>query len=130
MPHWEPKPAADGSLSTGFVEGGRVRARYTTPPGTIASFGYLTPQAEFGDVERGNPLPYTLPPERRREVGLERETWGLEPGAVADVVVFDPATFAEPHRYPRGIPWVLVNGEPVIADGQHTGIRPGRVVAR
>jgi N-acyl-D-amino-acid deacylase len=55
---------------------------------------------------------------------------------VIDVVVFDPATvadtatFADPHRYPRGIPWVLVNGEPVIADGQHTGSRPGRVLTR
>jgi N-acyl-D-amino-acid deacylase len=60
----------------------------------------------------------------------------LEPGATADVVVFDPATvadaatFAEPHRYPRGMPWVLVNGEPVIADGRHTGRRPGRVLSR
>ena len=34
------------------------------------------------------------------------------------------------HRYPRGIPWVLVNGEPVIAGGQHTGSRPGRVLTR
>jgi N-acyl-D-amino-acid deacylase len=69
------------------------------------------------------------------KLGL-RDRGRLEPGAVADVVVFDPATiadtatFAEPHRYPRGIPWVLVNGEPVIADGQHTGSRPGRVLAR
>jgi N-acyl-D-amino-acid deacylase len=60
----------------------------------------------------------------------------LEPGAVADVVVFDPeaiidtATFAEPHRYPTGIPWVLVNGEPVIEGGRHTGSRPGRVLTR
>jgi DMSO/TMAO reductase YedYZ molybdopterin-dependent catalytic subunit len=55
------------------------------PPATIAPFGYLTPQEAFGDVERGNPLPYTLPPEKRRAVGLERETWRLE-------VVADPAS--------------------------------------
>ena len=60
----------------------------------------------------------------------------LERGAVADVVVFDPlaiadtATFAEPHQYPRGMPWVVVNGAPVIAGGQHTGSRPGRVLTR
>jgi N-acyl-D-aspartate/D-glutamate deacylase len=60
----------------------------------------------------------------------------LAPGAVADVVVFDPAavadaaTFAEPHRYPRGMPWVLVNGQPVIENGGHTGNRPGRVLSR
>jgi DMSO/TMAO reductase YedYZ molybdopterin-dependent catalytic subunit len=39
---------------------------------------YLTPQADFNTVERGDPLPYTLPLEKRREVGLERETWKLE----------------------------------------------------
>jgi DMSO/TMAO reductase YedYZ molybdopterin-dependent catalytic subunit len=39
---------------------------------------YLTPAEDFGTVERGNPLPYTLPPEKLREVGLDRETWQLE----------------------------------------------------
>ena len=63
-------------------EDGRHRARGQVPPATIAPLGYLTPQDAFGDVERGNPLPYTLPPERRRAVGLERETWRLE--VVAD----------------------------------------------
>jgi N-acyl-D-amino-acid deacylase len=69
------------------------------------------------------------------KLGL-RDRGRLEPGAAADVVVFDPATvadaatFADPHRYPRGMPWVLVNGEPVIADGRHTGRRPGRVLSR
>ena len=69
------------------------------------------------------------------KLGL-RDRGRLEPGAAADVVVFDPATvtdaatFAEPHRYPRGMPWVLVNGEPVIADGRHTGRRPGRMLSR
>ncbi|MEX2216053.1 MAG: molybdopterin-dependent oxidoreductase [Phycisphaeraceae bacterium] len=38
----------------------------------------LTPQDEFYNVERGNPLPYKLPLEKRREVGLERETWTLD----------------------------------------------------
>ncbi len=59
-----------------------MRSHATRPKGTIARFGYLTPQAAFGDVERGNPLPYTLPLEVRRQVGLERETWRLE--VVAD----------------------------------------------
>jgi N-acyl-D-amino-acid deacylase len=60
----------------------------------------------------------------------------VRPRAYADVVVFDPeriadtATFQDPHRYPAGIPWVLVNGEPVVAEGRHTGARPGRVLAR
>ncbi|MBP6785588.1 MAG: hypothetical protein KA152_17475, partial [Verrucomicrobiales bacterium] len=39
---------------------------------------YLTPQGDFYNVERGNPIPYKLPPEKRLEIGLERETWKLE----------------------------------------------------
>jgi hypothetical protein len=39
---------------------------------------YLTPQLEFNTVERGDPLPYTLPIGKRREIGLERESWWLE----------------------------------------------------
>src|SRR5438132_5804686 len=65
------------AINTGFVDG-RMQARSAIPPDTIAPLGFLTPQDQFGDVERGNPLPYTLPPDRRLEVGLERETWRLE----------------------------------------------------
>jgi DMSO/TMAO reductase YedYZ molybdopterin-dependent catalytic subunit len=44
----------------------------------IAKLQYLTLAEDFGTVERGNPLPYTHPPEKLREVGLTRETWKLE----------------------------------------------------
>jgi N-acyl-D-amino-acid deacylase len=58
----------------------------------------------------------------------------LRPGFFADVVAFDPATvadhatYAEPHRYATGVTHVLVNGAPVLREGEHTGARPGRVV--
>jgi DMSO/TMAO reductase YedYZ molybdopterin-dependent catalytic subunit len=39
---------------------------------------YFTPPDEFRDVSRGKPLPHSLPEEKRREVGLTRETWRLE----------------------------------------------------
>jgi N-acyl-D-aspartate/D-glutamate deacylase len=58
----------------------------------------------------------------------------LEPGYVADVVVFDPAriqdhaTFDDPHRYATGVEHVAVNGTLVLRDGEHTGELPGRVV--
>jgi N-acyl-D-amino-acid deacylase len=42
--------------------------------------------------------------------------------------VADRATFEKPHQYPTGIPHVIVNGEPVIRDGEHTGAHPGKVV--
>ena len=44
----------------------------------VAKLEYLTPPEDFGTVERGDPLPYKLPPEKRLEVGLERQTWRLE----------------------------------------------------
>jgi len=58
----------------------------------------------------------------------------LKAGMWADVVVFDPetvrdrATFDKPHQLAEGMRWVLVNGEPVIADGKATGARPGKVL--
>ena len=58
----------------------------------------------------------------------------LEEGHYADVVVFDPATVADratfdnPHQYAVGMKHVLVNGTAVIADGEHTGAKPGRAV--
>ncbi len=60
----------------------------------------------------------------------------LRDGYVADLVVFDPdrvratCTYEEPCRYPEGIDWVIVAGEPVVAGGTHTGARPGRVLRR
>lgn len=29
---------------------------------------------------------------------------------------------------PTGVRWLAVNGQPVIADGAHTGAKPGRVL--
>jgi N-acyl-D-aspartate/D-glutamate deacylase len=63
-----------------------------------------------------------------KDRGLLREGfWG-------DVVVLDPdtvadtATYDNPKQYPKGIPYVVVNGVVVIDNGHHTGARPGRVV--
>ncbi|MDH3362385.1 MAG: D-aminoacylase [Gammaproteobacteria bacterium] len=56
----------------------------------------------------------------------------LQKDYYADVVIFDPqtvqdhATFAEPHKYSSGVQHVLVNGVPVLMDGEHTGATPGR----
>ncbi|MBC3764011.1 amidohydrolase family protein [Quadrisphaera sp. RL12-1S] len=57
----------------------------------------------------------------------------LRAGAVADLVLVDPATvegatFEEPRRPPRGIPHVLVAGVAVVADGVRTGATPGRAL--
>jgi N-acyl-D-aspartate/D-glutamate deacylase len=63
-----------------------------------------------------------------------RDRGRIAEGFRADVTLFDPrtvidrATFEAPHRYPEGIPWVLVNGVVVLDAGRHTGALPGRVL--
>jgi len=60
----------------------------------------------------------------------------LRDGMKADVVVFDPvtvrsqATYDDPRRFPVGIPTVVVNGQLVVDDGEHTGALPGRALRR
>jgi len=57
-------------------------------------------------------------------------------GRHADIVIFDEneisdtSTFENPHQYPKGISHVLVNGQPVIVRGEHTGRLPGKVLKR
>jgi len=63
-----------------------------------------------------------------RDRGLIRE------GFWADITVFDreavvdKATYSMPHVYPVGIEYVIVNGEIVIDQGEHTGALPGRAL--
>jgi DMSO/TMAO reductase YedYZ molybdopterin-dependent catalytic subunit len=52
---------------------------------------FFTPQEDFRDVSRGNPLPHSLPEDKKREVGLTRETWKLEIIADSD----NPATLGK-----------------------------------
>jgi N-acyl-D-amino-acid deacylase len=58
----------------------------------------------------------------------------LKAGNWADITIFNPdtvidkATFENPHQYPEGIPYVIVNGVLVLDNGKHTGELPGHVV--
>jgi N-acyl-D-amino-acid deacylase len=82
----------------------------------------------------------TLPDAIRRLTGLPATNLGLvgrgvlRPGAFADVTIFDPrtiadrATFEQPHQFSVGVRHVLVNGVPVLRDGEHTGAKPGRAL--
>ena len=60
----------------------------------------------------------------------------LREGLSADITVFDAngiaerATYEDPHQFADGISHVLINGEPVIDGGEHTGALPGRVLRR
>jgi N-acyl-D-amino-acid deacylase len=58
----------------------------------------------------------------------------LREGNWADIVVFDAdkiqdtSTYKDPHHYATGIPYVLVNGVPVIKNGEHTGVKAGQAL--
>ena len=58
----------------------------------------------------------------------------IEPGAIADIAVIDPATvrdlatFENPHQYAEGVVHVFVAGEAVLLNGEMTGARSGRVL--
>ena len=60
----------------------------------------------------------------------------LEPGLVADLVVFDPesfidqATYDDPHAYATGVRHVFVAGEPAVWKGSPTGALRGRPLRR
>ena len=115
-------PAADGGVSNGrgmphprsYGTNSRVLGRYVREQGVIGfeeAVRRMTslPAQKFGLGDRGL----------------------LRPGYAADIVVFDPAkvsdraTFQQPHQYPEGIPYVVVNGKLVVDEGRHTGTRSG-----
>ncbi len=60
-----------------------------------------------------------------------RDRGELRLGAIADLVVFDPATvsdastYDDPHHYAVGFSDIIVNGVPVISDEKLTAARPG-----
>jgi N-acyl-D-aspartate/D-glutamate deacylase len=58
----------------------------------------------------------------------------LRPGMFADIVIFDPDTirskssFEDPCHYPEGINYVIVNGQIVVENGEHSRALPGKIL--
>ncbi len=58
----------------------------------------------------------------------------LKEGYYADITIFDENTvidtgdYIEPISYPKGIAYVLVNGAVAVENGEHTGVRNGKVI--
>lgn len=135
-----------------------MRAFLTHPLGMMGSDGYaLTPGTRLqtgkphprsygaharvlGRYVRQDPIlsweeaVYKMSGQVADRIGLS-DRGRLREGYRADIAVFDPgtvsdqATFEHPHRFAVGISHVFVNGVPVVAQGAHTGQRPGQVLA-
>ncbi|MBU4203111.1 MAG: amidohydrolase family protein [Acidobacteria bacterium] len=118
--------SSDGSIA--LPEDGPVHARfYGTFPRKIRHYAMERKVLSIEDAVR---VSTSLPAQilSLRDRGLLRE------GFAADITVFDPetirdtATFFEPHQFPSGIPFVLINGVFVVEEGVLTWKRPGRVL--
>lgn len=68
-----------------------------------------------------------------KKIGL-KDRGILQEGNWADLVIFNPdqimdmATFENPHQYPRGIDYVMVNGQIVVDHQKITRIKPGKIL--
>jgi len=123
---------SDGNLAstTGPLSKGKPHPRYY---GTFARA-----IAEYDRKEKVVPLETMI----RKMTGFPAERFNLkqrglvQPGYLADLVLFDyekiqdKATWSDPHHYPEGIPYVLVNGKLVVDEGQITGQLPGKILRK
>ncbi|MFX0115527.1 MAG: amidohydrolase family protein, partial [Candidatus Hodarchaeota archaeon] len=60
----------------------------------------------------------------------------LRPGMHADIVIFDPktiidkATYTNPHQFPAGIKYVIINGQIAVDNERNTGILAGQTLRK
>ena len=56
----------------------------------------------------------------------------IKEGYFADIVIFNPdtiidtATYEDPHKYPEGIEYVIVNGKFAVEKAKHLGTKAGK----
>ncbi len=68
-------------------------------------------------------------------IGLERRGY-LKPGYFADIVIFDPAEFSpqasyqSPREYALGVRHLIVNGTPLVSEGEYSGQLPGQALLK
>ncbi len=105
-------------------------------PHTYGTFPHIL--SEYVREERWLSLPEAI----RKMTSFAAQRLGLQDrgilrdGMKADIVVFDadrikaPATRHDPKQFAVGIPYVIVNGELVIDNGEHSGALPGRALRR
>ena len=73
---------------------------------------------------------------------LPAKTYGIQnrgrikENYIADLVIFDPstvndkATFVEPHQYPIGISYVILNGKLAVEAGNYKNAMAGKILRK
>lgn len=128
MQHPMTAVASDGRLSSPGEGHPHPRA-YGTFPRVLGEYVRERGVLELEDAIRR----MTLLPATR--LGLT-DRGRIGEGMHADLVLFDPgtvsdrSTFAAPHRYPDGIPYVIVNGVLAVDAGRFTDSRAGTILRR
>ena len=126
MKHPKTMIASDGRLSKPGDGHPHPRA-YGTFPRVL---GYYVRERKILTLEEAIHKMTELPALR---MGL-KERGVLVKNNFADIVIFDPttvkdkSTFDEPHQYPEGIQYVIVNGVVTVDDGKFTSNRGGKVL--
>jgi len=118
--------ATDGWIN--LPEDGPTHSRvYGTYPRKIRHYALDRGLLSAGDAVRSaTSLPAQI-------LGLE-DRGMIKQGHVADLVVLDlselrdNSTFFEPHQYPSGVDFVLINGTLVVDDGELTWALPGVII--
>jgi N-acyl-D-aspartate/D-glutamate deacylase len=107
-------------------------------PGRPHPRSYGTFPRVLGEYARDRKL-FSLETAVSKMTGMPAQRLGLrdrgrvQAGYVADLTVFDPATvkdestYPDPHRYPTGIPFVIVNGA-LAVDAGRMSARAGQVL--
>lgn len=94
--------------------------------------GYYVRQKKIIPLEEAIRRMTSLPAQKFKLAGRGL----LQPNAVADVLVFDEntiidaSTYNRPHQYSKGMKYVVVNGQLVVENEKHTGLRSGKVLRK
>ena len=120
--------ASDGRL-TNFNEGWPHPRWYGTFPRVLGTY-----VREKGTLELTTALrKMTVMPADR--LGLKNRG-RITPGATADITIFNAETiadnskFTDPHHYPSGVEYVIVNGQPTVVKGEMTETRAGKLIRK
>jgi N-acyl-D-aspartate/D-glutamate deacylase len=126
MRHWAVMVATDGHVEI-YGIGATHPRNYGTYPRVLGKYVRKEKLLTLEDAVRK----MTSFPAQKfglRNRGLLRE------GMAADITIFDPekvedrSTFRNPHQYPQGIEYVIINGQLVVDQGKHTGALAGKVL--